>query len=144
MSRAFLLILDSVGIGASADAAHFGDAGPTPSPHRGALRGGRRRPCGLRQGPLALPNLVALRPRPCRRRLAGHPGAGLSSDVAPSGAWGYGIEVSSGKDTPSGHWEIAGVPVPFEWGYFPQTVRPFRPTSSPPLIAEGRAARHPR
>ncbi|MDI5166025.1 hypothetical protein MJL22_26485, partial [Salmonella enterica subsp. enterica serovar Montevideo] len=27
-------------------------------------------------------------------------------------------ELSSGKDTPSGHWEIAGVPVLFDWGYF--------------------------
>jgi phosphopentomutase len=30
-----------------------------------------------------------------------------------------------GKDTPSGHWEIAGVPVPFDWGYFPDTVPSF-------------------
>ena len=40
--------------------------------------------------------------------------------------------MSKGKDTPSGHWEIAGVPVPFEWGYFPQTL----PTFPPELIAE--------
>ncbi len=37
-----------------------------------------------------------------------------------AGFWGVGREVSKGKDTPSGHWEIAGVPVPFEWGYFPK------------------------
>lgn len=34
------------------------------------------------------------------------------------GAYGHAQEISSGKDTPSGHWEIAGVPVLFEWGYF--------------------------
>jgi phosphopentomutase len=34
------------------------------------------------------------------------------------GAYGHAAELSSGKDTPSGHWEIAGVPVLFDWGYF--------------------------
>lgn len=34
------------------------------------------------------------------------------------GSYGYARELSSGKDTPSGHWEIAGVPVLFDWGYF--------------------------
>ena len=34
------------------------------------------------------------------------------------GAYGYAQELSSGKDTPSGHWEMAGVPVLFDWGYF--------------------------
>ena len=34
------------------------------------------------------------------------------------GAYAWAHEMSSGKDTPSGHWEIAGVPVLFEWGYF--------------------------
>jgi phosphopentomutase len=41
------------------------------------------------------------------------------------GAWGYGVETSKGKDTPSGHWEIAGVPVTFAWGYFPDTQPTF-------------------
>ena len=40
---------------------------------------------------------------------------------APKGQWGYGVETSRGKDTPSGHWEIAGTPVEFAWGYFPLT-----------------------
>jgi phosphopentomutase len=35
------------------------------------------------------------------------------------GAYAWAHELSSGKDTPSGHWEIAGVPVLFDWGYFP-------------------------
>jgi phosphopentomutase len=34
------------------------------------------------------------------------------------GAYAWAHELSSGKDTPSGHWEIAGVPVLFDWGYF--------------------------
>jgi phosphopentomutase len=43
------------------------------------------------------------------------------------GRFGVGREISQGKDTPSGHWEIAGVPVPFEWGYFPQSEPAFPP-----------------
>jgi phosphopentomutase len=39
-----------------------------------------------------------------------------------TGFWGAADEVSNGKDTPSGHWEIAGVPVRFDWGYFPDEI----------------------
>jgi phosphopentomutase len=42
-----------------------------------------------------------------------------------TGAWGAAREQSTGKDTQSGHWEIAGVPVLFDWGYFPKTVPSF-------------------
>jgi phosphopentomutase len=42
-----------------------------------------------------------------------------------------------GKDTPSGHWEIAGCPVPFRWGYFPQTVPAFPPELTAAIIREG-------
>src|SRR5690606_24270100 len=56
---------------------------------------------------------------------------GLSA-AAKGGRFGVGREVSNGKDTPSGHWEIAGVPVPCDWSYFPQT----EPTFPPDLIAE--------
>jgi phosphopentomutase len=54
------------------------------------------------------------------------------SDTPKGGRFGVGREVSKGKDTPSGHWEIAGVPVPFEWGYFPKE----QPTFPPELIEE--------
>jgi phosphopentomutase len=43
----------------------------------------------------------------------------------PEGRWGAATEISRGKDTPSGHWELAGVPVPWEWHYFPRTVPAF-------------------
>jgi phosphopentomutase len=42
-----------------------------------------------------------------------------------TGRYAAATEVSNGKDTPSGHWEIAGVPVPFDWGYFPDTKPAF-------------------
>jgi phosphopentomutase len=43
----------------------------------------------------------------------------LSELAPPRGYYGYAVEQSLGKDTPSGHWELAGVPVTYEWGYFP-------------------------
>ncbi|MFN3900140.1 MAG: phosphopentomutase, partial [Alishewanella aestuarii] len=56
---------------------------------------------------------------------------GLSLAVPPAtrinGAFGYARELSSGKDTPSGHWEIAGVPVLFDWGYFTEKTNSFPP-----------------
>jgi phosphopentomutase len=50
----------------------------------------------------------------------------------PRGLWGAATEVSRGKDTPSGHWELAGVPVPWDWTYFPDTV----PAFPPEIVAE--------
>jgi phosphopentomutase len=44
--------------------------------------------------------------------------------------------VSRGKDTQSGHWELAGLPVPFAWGYFPQSIPTFPPELSDTLIRE--------
>jgi len=54
------------------------------------------------------------------------------------GQWGYGVETSKGKDTPSGHWEIAGTPVDFDWGYFPPTIPAFPESLTGALIAEGK------
>src|SRR4029078_5664580 len=69
-----------------------------------------------------LPNLAALGLGHAARAASGHLPKGFYVDTALRGQWGYGVEVSNGKDTPSGHWEIAGVPVTFDWGYFPKTI----------------------
>lgn len=112
MPRAILIVLDSVGIGAAPDAADYGDKGADTLGHIAARR------------PLSLPNLDALGLGAAAHLSTGTVPPGLS--VTPRGGrWGVGRELSRGKDTPSGHWEIAGVPVPFEWGYFPNTVPAF-------------------
>ena len=72
----------------------------------------------MRSGPLYLPNLDGLGLGAAGELSAGGVPPGLTNTPL-GGRWGVGREVSIGKDTPSGHWEIAGVPVPFEWGYFP-------------------------
>ncbi len=121
MARAILCILDSFGIGGAPDAKNFGDEGANTFLHIAqACAKGNADKDGIRKGALNLPNMNALG--------LGAAGYLSSGELAPNfseqsknGLWGVGREISNGKDTPSGHWEIAGVPVPFEWGYFPNS-----------------------
>lgn len=119
MTRAILCILDSFGIGGAPDAADYGDVGADTLGHIAA------------NYPISLPNLDALGLGAAAKLSTGSIPRGLT-DQPKGGRWGVGREVSKGKDTPSGHWEIAGVPVPFEWGYFPLA----EPTFPPDLIAQ--------
>lgn len=131
MSRAFLFVLDSFGIGGAPDAAAFGDAGSTTFGHIvEACADGRGDKDGLRSGPLTLPHLSSLGLVHAANLASGINIPAPAAD--PVGLWGAAEEVSNGKDTPSGHWEIAGVPVTFNWGYFPRTI----PTFPDTLIAE--------
>lgn len=116
MSRAFLVVMDSVGVGGAPDAGHFFNAG---LPDSGANTVGHiAEAVGLKT-----PVLDALGLRAAVRLASGLDLGG----PAPTGAWGAATEVSPGKDTPSGHWELAGVPVPWDWTYFPPTDPCFPP-----------------
>lgn len=133
MPRAILCVLDSFGIGGAADAEAFGDAGADTLGHIAArCAAGEGDKDGLRSGPLNVPNMDRLGLGTAGRLSTGKDVPGLDFDGEPEGLWGYAAEVSNGKDTPSGHWEIAGVPVRFDWGYFPETI----PTFPEELIAK--------
>jgi phosphopentomutase len=120
MARAFIFVLDSFGIGGAPDAARFGDAGSDTYGHiRTGCADGRGDRDGLRHGPLSLPNMERVGLAHAHAIANGLP---APAGPAPAGIWGAATEISSGKDTPSGHWEMAGVPVTFDWGYFPHTV----------------------
>lgn len=120
MPRAFLFILDSFGIGGAPDAARFGDEGANTLGHIAASM------------ELKLPHMASL-------------GLGLAAEAASGrnpfetapliGQWGAGTEISQGKDTITGHWEIAGVPVPFAWHYYPHTVPAFPKELTDAIIA---------
>lgn len=110
MSRAFLIVMDSVGIGGAPDAGAFfndgqPDTGANTLAHIAAA------------APLRMPHLDRLGLGAALRLASGAEAEGLGAE--PQGLWGAATEVSPGKDTPSGHWEIAGVPVPWDWHYFP-------------------------
>lgn len=134
MPRAIVLLMDSFGIGASADADKYGDQGADTFGHIVEY-------CatmfskGLRSHELCLPHLKQL-----GLFRAAEMSRGLSIPLHETfGAkYGYAVEISHGKDTPSGHWEIAGVPVLFDWGYFPPEYPSFPKLLIDRLLAEGK------
>lgn len=130
MTRAIILVLDSVGVGAAADADVYGDVGSNTLGHVADWY--------TRQGqPFALPNLARLGLGEVARLSTGRVPPGLTCRSTPMGLHGYGVETSRGKDTPSGHWELAGAPVTFDWGYFPKNEPCFPPELTAALVARG-------
>lgn len=137
MTRAILIVLDSFGIGGAPDAAGFGDAGADTLGHIAkACAEGRGDREGLRSGSLRLPHLAAWGLGLAAADASGVWPVGLERPLRPRAAWGHAVEQSTGKDTPSGHWEIAGVPVTKVWGYFPNTVPCFPRALTDNLIAK--------
>ncbi|GKW16456.1 phosphopentomutase [Pectobacterium actinidiae] len=117
MKRAYIMVLDSFGIGSSADAERFGDVGSDTLGHIAQACAAGTADKG-RSGKLHLPNLSRLGLGKAAEASTGTFPVGLDENADIIGAYAYASEISSGKDTPSGHWEIAGVPVLFDWGYF--------------------------
>lgn len=129
MSRAFLVVMDSVGCGGAPDAGEFFNAGLPDTGANTLLHIARACAEGRaeegRSGPLHLPVLAGLGLGAAIRAASGETAPGLAAPLA--GLAGAATEVSRGKDTPSGHWELAGVPVPWDWHYFPKTDPAFPP-----------------
>jgi phosphopentomutase len=98
-----LIVLDSCGCGSAPDAARYGDTGANTLGHIAERLGG-----------LQLPHLESLG--------LGNvtPMAGLAQVAAPRGGFGRMRERSLGKDTTTGHWELAGLDVQHEFPTFPQ------------------------
>jgi len=126
MARAFILVLDSFGIGAAPDAEKFGDVGSDTFGHIAdwcfAGNVAEDRP---KAGPLALPNMARLGLGLAAKIATGAVPKGMELVGEATGLYAACAELSFGKDTPSGHWEMAGVPVMFDWGYFPQEFPSF-------------------
>ncbi len=139
MKRAIILVLDSLGIGASDDAGNYGDVGTDTLGHIAKACSEGLADSSERSGLLTLPNLTKLG--------LGHAAKG-STGIIPKGlevsqnsieaAYGYAVEISKGKDTPSGHWEMAGLPVTFDWGYFPKNEPCFPEQLINDLVSEAR------
>lgn len=127
MSRAFLIVMDSAGIGGALDAADFfndglPDTGANTIGHIAQVCFEGRAEVG-RSGPLRMPNLDRLGLGAAMTLATGLRAPGF--DAIPEGLFGAANEVSNGKDTPSGHWEMAGVPVPWDWHVFPDLENSF-------------------
>jgi phosphopentomutase len=112
-SKAVLIILDGVGIGALPDAGEYGDEGSNTLGNLAHVSGG-----------LGLPNLE----RAGLGNIA--PLEGISPQDCPTASFGKMAEASPGKDSTSGHWEIAGLildqPFPtYPDGFPPEVIEPF-------------------
>ena len=115
--RVIILMMDSFGIGGAEDAVKFGDEGADTLGHIAQKCGG-----------IKLPNLAALGLFEAAHASTGHAiqaGPQPAAQINLPAKYGYMKEVSKGKDTSSGHWEMAGVPVNFDWGYFPPNYPSF-------------------
>ncbi len=146
MKRTIILLLDSLGLGGAQDADKFrgetaegktfNDVGSNTLGHiaqecfEGRAEEGR-------SGPLHIPNLNRLGFGHACFESSGLFPAGLDESVNPVAAYGYAKELSTGKDTTSGHWEICGVPVEFEWGYFKERENSFPPELLDEFIERG-------
>ncbi|HEU4845963.1 MAG TPA: phosphopentomutase [Burkholderiaceae bacterium] len=118
MKRAFILLLDSFGLGATPDALKYNDSGANTFGHIAAW--------AARAGtPMRLPTMEQLGLAAAAHAACGQWAEGFARRDGFTAAYGAARERSTGKDTQSGHWEIAGVPVEFDWGYFPRTVPSF-------------------
>lgn len=113
--RAFLLVIDSFGIGALPDAADYGDTGSNTAVHIGQAVGGVRWPLLTRLG---LGNAA---------RLLGEDLSGATVQDSPLGDYAVMREVSPGKDTTTGHWELAGFQLAQPFPVFPSAFPSFPP-----------------
>ena len=130
MKRVFLMILDSFGIGSSIDANKFEDYGADTFGHivEKCFLGEANKD---RNGPLNIPNLIRLGIIQAYKASTGKYPLGFDKELDQSkiiASYGFASEISSGKDTTSGHWEIAGVPVLDNWYYFKKVYNTFPDT----------------
>jgi phosphopentomutase len=98
-TTAILLVMDSVGIGAAPDAAEYGDAGANTLAHLATAVGGIHLPALESMGLGNIPTVIPDGSMIC----------GVSPVESPLASYGAMQEVSVGKDTTTGHWEMAGV-----------------------------------
>lgn len=120
--KAILIVLDSIGIGPAPDAADYGDEGSATLPHIAKAVGGLKLPV---MGAMGLGNIPSLIP-------GGIPIEGVLPCPQPTASFGAMQEVSEGKDTVTGHWEIAGLEIRPGFRIFP----PDYPSFPPELVAD--------
>jgi len=138
VSTAYLIVLDSVGIGAAPDAAAYGDAGANTLAHLAAAAGGLDVPTLQTLGLGCIPPLLP----------TGLPIDGVPAVDAPGASYGALREVSRGKDTTTGHWELAGLHLPEGFHLFPPgppafpeaLIRAFRERTGRPVIGNRAAS----
>jgi phosphopentomutase len=121
MARVFLVVMDSVGIGGAPDADKYFNGDVSDFGSNTVLHIAEH--MQKKGSPLNLPQLNALGLGSAIYHSVGIEHPNLPIDNAAN--WAVGKESSLGKDTPSGHWELAGLPVTWDWHYFTSKVNSF-------------------
>jgi phosphopentomutase len=120
MARAIIFVIDSFGIGHAPDAEDFGDVDANTFANLA------QRYFDETNKAIELPNLSSLGLVKACENASGRTFPYVGNEPT-KGAFGQAYEISTGKDTPSGHWEMAGVPVLFDWTYFSDRQNSFSP-----------------
>jgi phosphopentomutase len=136
MSRAIVIVLDSLGVGAAADAQAYGDEAADTFGHIVEACATGRADSDQRAGPLRIPHLCELGLVDAAEAARGRT-LSVARPVPRTGRFGHAAERSRGKDTPSGHWEMMGLPVLYDWGYFPHAQPCFPQELTDALIQRG-------
>ncbi|MDK2887607.1 MAG: phosphopentomutase [Thermoanaerobacter sp.] len=128
INRLTLIVLDSVGIGELPDAERYGDKGSNTLANTARAVGGLNLP---NLGRLGLGNILAIE--------------GVPPVKQPLAAYGRMAEASAGKDTTTGHWEIAGLllerPFPvYPHGFPPEIIEPFEKRIGRPVLGNRAAS----
>jgi len=118
MARAIILVIDSFGVGHAPDAEKFGDVSANTFANL-AQAFYEHKGVGVNIPHLADLGVVKACEEASNRIFP------YQGSAPTKGAYGYAAEISTGKDTPSGHWEMAGVPVLFDWDYFTDKTQSF-------------------
>ena len=121
MARVFLVVMDSVGIGGAPDADKYFNGDVSDFGSNTVLHIAEH--MQEKGSPLNLPQLNALGLGSALYHSVGIEHPNLLVDKAAN--WAVGKESSLGKDTPSGHWELAGLPVTWDWHYFTSKTNSF-------------------
>jgi phosphopentomutase len=118
VAKVIIMVIDGFGIGHAPDAEQFGDVGANSFANLSDIYFKET------QKKINLPNLSSLGlVKACQQ--ASNREVAFQGTEPIKGAYGYAAEISTGKDTPSGHWEMTGVPVLFDWTYFTKKKNSF-------------------
>lgn len=125
MARAFIIVIDSLGCGGAPDASDFGDDGADTLGHVAVACASGLADMRGRTGALHAPVLDSLGLGAAAHLSTGKILPGFNMALRAGASVGCASETSRGKDTPSGHWEMAGAPLEGSFGHFPQSVPAF-------------------
>ena len=131
--KGILIVLDAVGIGGATDANDFADMGADTLGNikKECIKG---RANFSRFGQLNIPNLASLGIYASHAVAQDYYSENQNFFCSKNASFACASEISKGKDTPTGHWELAGLPLKWNWKYFGNKFKSFSEDQIKPII----------